>query len=211
MTERKTSSLDRQQNQLRNPTVNSLKARPNLFAPGERTVTERRGEVTIRTTRKSLLKLMTFLRDDTNMRYKTLVDVASVDYPTREPRFEVVYMRLSVHYNTRCRVKVRTDERTRVPSLTGLYQSADWMEREVWDMFGIGFEGHPDRRRILTDYGFEGYPLRKDFPLSGYTEVRYDEAEKRVVCEPLERMQEYRAFDFRSAWKYRPDSQVVKG
>jgi len=144
---------------------------------------------------------MRVLRDQTNFQFKVLVDMTAVDYPTRDPRFDVVYHRLSLRYQTRCRVKVLADEIRLVPSITSLFKSAVWPERECFDMFGVGFEGHPDLRRILTDYGFEGHPLRKDFPLTGYTEVRYDEAAKRVVSEPVERSQEYRAFDFRSAWQ----------
>lgn len=184
---------------------------PKWFAPGELTITIENGDVTLRVKLSSFYSLVRILRDQSMFQFKTLVDMTAIDYPSREPRFDVVYHRLSVRYQTRCCIVLQADERTDVPSLTPLYQSAGWTERECFDMFGIGFEGHPDLRRILTDYGFEGHPRRKDFPLTGFTEVRYDEAAKRVVCEPLERSQDYRAFDFRSAWKSLPDTVIVKG
>jgi NADH/F420H2 dehydrogenase subunit C len=130
-----------------------------------------------------------------------LVDILVVDYPGREKRFSLVYCLLSLKYNVRIKVKISIDELTSVNSITNIYKSSCWMEREVWDMNGIFFENHPDLRRILTDYGFEGYPLRKDFPLSGYTEVRYDDSQKRVVSESLEMSQEYRVFNFNSSWE----------
>jgi NADH/F420H2 dehydrogenase subunit C len=167
------------------------------------------GEPVLRVRRSSFVPLIHLLRDQSCFQFKTLVDMTAVDYPSRSPRFEVVYQRLSVRFQTRCRVKVRVDETTLVPTISHLFASAGWTERECFDMFGIGFDGHPDLRRILTDYGFEGHPRRKDFPLTGFTEVRYDEATKRVVCEPLERSQDFRAFDFRSAWKPMLDAQVV--
>jgi len=148
-----------------------------------------------------LMTRMMVCRDHTGLQYKVLTDVTGVDYPERAQRFEVVYNRLSVRYGTRLLVKVRVDELQSVPSRTGRYKSANWMERERWDMFGVGIEGHPDLRRILTDYGFEGHPMRKDFPLTGYTEVRYDEAAKRVVSEPVELTQEFRAFEYGNPWK----------
>jgi NADH-quinone oxidoreductase subunit C len=183
------------------------------FAPGQLTVTLLHDEVTLHVNLSSFLSLVRILRDQSRYQFKTLVDMTAVDYPARDPapRFDVVYHRLSVRYQTRCRVQLQVDERTRVPSLTSLYASAGWSERECFDMFGIGFEGHPDLRRLLTDYGFEGHPRRKDFPLTGFTEVRYDEVAKRVVCEPLQRSQDYRAFDFRTAWKPLPDSLRVRG
>lgn len=147
-----------------------------------------------------LLARMTVCRHHTGFQYHVLTDLTAVDYPERSQRFEVVYNRLSVRYGQRLLVKVRVDELQTVPSRTGRYESANWMERERWDRFGVGVEGHPDLRRILTDYGFEGHPMRKDFPLTGYTEVRYDEAAKRVVSEPVELSQEFRAFEYGNPW-----------
>lgn len=153
------------------------------------------------TTRDSLLRLLTFLRDDPNCLFKQLVDVTAVDYPEREERFEVVYNLLSLTQNERVRVKVATDEDTPLPSCVPIFNAANWFEREVWDMYGVFFSDHPDLRRILTDYGFEGHPLRKDFPLTGYVELRYDEDLKRVVYEPVKLVQEFRSFDFTSPWE----------
>lgn len=147
-----------------------------------------------------LLTRMKVCRDHTGLQYKVLTDIAGVDYPERAERFEVVYNRLSLRYGVRLLVKVQVDELQTVPSRTGRYKAANWMERERWDRFGVGIEGHPDLRRILTDYGFEGHPRRKDFPLTGYTEVRYDEALKRVVSEPVELSQEFRAFEYGNPW-----------
>lgn len=147
-----------------------------------------------------LLSLLYFLRDNMNTQYKTLMDITAVDYPNRNLRFEVVYNLLSVEYNSRIRIKTCVDEITPVNSSTEAFSCAGWWEREVWDMFGVFFTGHPDLRRILTDYGFQGHPLRKDFPLTGYTEVRYDDSEKRVITESLELTQEFRYFDFSSPW-----------
>jgi NADH-quinone oxidoreductase subunit C len=147
------------------------------------------------------VKLLTFLRDDSQCRFETLVDICACDYPTEAERFEVVYHLLSMRLNQRIRVKVRTDENTPVPSATAVFPVANWYEREAFDMYGVLFSDHPDLRRILTDYGFEGYPLRKDFPLTGRVEVRYDESQKRVVYEPVKLMQEYRNFDFLSPWE----------
>ena len=149
----------------------------------------------------AIVKVLTFLRDDVNCQFKQLVDVCGVDYPERERRFEVVYNLLSLTHNRRIRVKVRTDEETAVPSVASVFSSANWWEREVWDLFGVLFSDHPDLRRILTDYGFEGHPLRKEFPLTGYVEVRYDDAQKRVVYEPVKLPQEFRTFDFLSPWE----------
>nr|ACO50724.1 NADH dehydrogenase subunit 9 [Micromonas pusilla CCMP1545] len=149
----------------------------------------------------ALLFFMQVLHKTTTLQFKVLVDVTAVDYPSRAKRFDVVYHLLSVQYNTRLRVKTMVDELTPVHSLTSLYPSANWFEREVWDMFGICFLHHPDLRRILTDYGFQGHPLRKDFPLSGYVEFRYDDSKKRVVAEPVELSQEFRYFDFASPWE----------
>ena len=142
-------------------------------------------EICIYTKPEFLIGLLTFIKLHTNTQFKSLIDITAVDFPDREKRFEVVYMLLSVRFNARIKIKVCVDELTSLPSVVDLYPSAGWAERETWDMFGIFFKGNPDLRRILTDYGFEGYPLRKDFPLSGYVEVRYDSAKKRVVCEPL--------------------------
>ena len=149
----------------------------------------------------SIVKVVTFLRDDTGCLFKQLVDVCGVDWPGRELRFDVVYHLLSMKHNQRVRVKVAADEETLVPSVTGVFSSAGWFEREVWDMYGVMFSGHPDLRRILTDYGFEGHPLRKDFPLTGYVEMRYDDESKRVVYEPVKLTQDFRSFDFLSPWE----------
>ncbi|MDM7457924.1 MAG: NADH-quinone oxidoreductase subunit C [Paracoccus sp. (in: a-proteobacteria)] len=159
------------------------------------------GELTVIATQAGILDLIAFLRSDSACRFSTLVDITAVDYPARSKRFDVVYHLLSMHRNQRIRVKVAIREDEMMPSLTGIYPAANWFEREVFDMFGILFTGHPDMRRILTDYGFTGHPLRKDFPTSGYVEVRYDEAEKRVVYEPVKLVQEYRQFDFLSPWE----------
>lgn len=159
------------------------------------------GELTLRVARNAIVRALTFLRDDTNCLFKILVDVCGVDYPEREERFEVVYHLLSLKHNQRIRVKVSTDEDTPVPSVVGVFSTANWFEREVWDLYGVFFSDHPDLRRILTDYGFEGHPLRKDFPLTGYVEVRYDDEQKRVVYEPVKLTQEFRRFDFLSPWE----------
>jgi len=151
--------------------------------------------------RASLLKVLTLLRDDQNCQFKQLVDVTAVDRPEQPERLEVVYNLLSLKLNHRIRVKLTTDERTPVDSAGGVFSSAIWLEREAWDMFGVFFSGHPDLRRILTDYGFEGHPLRKDFPLTGFKEVRYDPEQKRVVYEPVKLPQEFRQFDFVSPWE----------
>ncbi|MBO6948329.1 MAG: NADH-quinone oxidoreductase subunit C [Rhodospirillales bacterium] len=161
----------------------------------------RLGELTITIRRDDLLKVMKFLKDDANCQFLTLLDVCGVDYPDDDERFEIVYHMLSMTHNNRIRVKLRTDEDTPVDSVTGLFNAANWWEREVWDMFGVAFNDHPDLRRILTDYGFEGHPLRKDFPLTGYIEVRYDDEQKRIVYEPVKLTQEFRTFDFLSPWE----------
>ena len=153
---------------------------------------------------EGVIPVLTFLRDHTNAQFKQLVDVTAVDWPTRPYRFEIVYNLLSIQFNTRIRVKTYTDELTPVDSATPLFLSADWAEREVWDMYGVFFSNHPDLRRILTDYGFEGHPFRKDFPLAGYYEVRYDDELKRVIQEPVEFAQEFRKFDFQSPWEQFP-------
>lgn len=159
------------------------------------------GELTLTTSRERIVPLLRHLRDDPQYNFICLLDICGVDWPERRERFEVVYHLLSPTINQRIRLKLTTDEMTPVPSACAVYPSADWYEREAWDMFGILFEGHPDLRRLLTDYGFEGHPLRKDFPLTGYVEVRYDDHHKRVVYEPVELRQEYRHFDFLSPWE----------
>ena len=159
------------------------------------------GELILWARRPAIVRVLTHLRDDPLSLFKVLVDLCGVDYPERPERFEVVYNLLSLKHNRRIRVKVATDENEPVPSVTGVYSSAGWYEREAWDLFGIFFSDHPDLRRILTDYGFEGHPMRKDFPLTGYVEVRYDEDRKRVVYEPVKLKQEFRSFDFLSPWE----------
>lgn len=160
-----------------------------------------RGELIVWAERSAIVQVLTFLRDDQRMLFKQLVDLCGVDYPDRPERFEVVYNLLSLKHNRRIRVKVATDENAPVPSVTGVFSSANWYERETWDLFGVYFSDHPDLRRLLTDYGFEGHPLRKDFPLTGYVELRYDEDQKRVVYEPVKLKQEFRSFDFLSPWE----------
>ena len=162
------------------------------------------GELTIEVNWDAIVTVLTFLRDDTNCQFRELIDICGVDYPGRERRFEVVYHLLSLRQNQRIRVKLSTDESTPVPSVTGVFSAAGWWEREAWDLYGILFSGHPDLRRILTDYGFEGHPLRKDFPLTGHVEVRYDDEQKRVVYEPVKLTQEFRSFDFLSPWEGMP-------
>ena len=159
------------------------------------------GELTIDARRAEIMTVISFLRDDPICKFSSLIDICGVDYPSRERRFDVVYHMLSMAHNTRIRIKVKTDETVPVQSITSLFPNANWYEREAFDMYGILFDEHPDLRRILTDYGFEGYPLRKDFPLSGFVEVRYDEERKAVVHEPVNLPQEYRSFDFMSPWE----------
>jgi len=159
------------------------------------------GELTITVEPADIVEVANFLRNDVQCQFISIIDVCGVDYPTRAKRFDVVYHLLSPRQNLRIRLRVRTDEETLVPSLTGVYPGADWFEREAYDMYGILFSGHPDLRRLLTDYGFEGYPLRKDFPLTGFVEVRYDDEVKRVVYEPVSLRQEFRNFDFLSPWE----------
>ena len=148
-----------------------------------------------------IVAVLKFLRDDVQTQFHSIIDVCGVDYPERAQRFEVVYHLLSPRQNMRVRIRVKTDAETPVPSVVEIYPGADWFEREAYDLYGILFTGHPDLRRLLTDYGFEGHPLRKDFPLTGFTEVRYDDAQKRVVYEPVELRQEFRNFDFLSPWE----------
>ena len=159
------------------------------------------GELTLNTEPGDLLAVLRFLRDDPKTRFRVLIDIAAVDYPERARRFDVVYNMLSLPLNLRVRVRVQTDEDTPVPSAMPVYVAADWFEREAWDLFGVLFSGHPDLRRLLTDYGFEGHPMRKDFPLTGHVEVRYDDELKRVVYEPVRLTQEFRRFDFVSPWE----------
>jgi NADH-quinone oxidoreductase subunit C len=159
------------------------------------------GELIVTAKRDAVVRVITFLRDDAKCQFTMLVDVCGVDHPERAERFEVVYNLLSLKLNQRIRLKVTTDEENAVPSVTSIYSAAGWYEREAWDLFGIYFADHPDLRRLLTDYGFEGHPLRKDFPLTGYVEVRYDEDQKRVVYEPVRLKQEFRSFDFVSPWE----------
>ena len=159
------------------------------------------GELTVTVARDEIVKVMTTLRDDPAFRFEVLIDICGVDYPAREDRFDVVYHLLSPRKNQRIRLKVTADEENPVPSVVDVFPAANWFEREAYDMYGILFSGHPDLRRLLTDYGFEGYPLRKDFPLTGYVEVRYDDEQKRVVYEPVRLNQEFRIFDFESPWE----------
>jgi NADH-quinone oxidoreductase subunit C len=163
--------------------------------------TVRLGELTLTAQAASIVRVLRFLRDDTQCQFRQLIDVCGADYPNRPLRFDVVYHLLSLTHNHRIRVKVQTDEDTPVPSVIEVFGSASWFERECWDLYGVMFTGHPDLRRILTDYGFQGFPLRKDFPLTGYVEVRYSHEQKRVVYEPVSLMQEFRNFDFMSPWE----------
>ena len=159
------------------------------------------GELAVTVPLAGIVGFVQHLRDDAACRFSTLVDITAVDYPERAARYDVVYHFLSMYKNHRIRVKAAVGAADMVPSLTGIHPTANWFEREVFDMVGILFSGHPDLRRILTDYGFRGHPLRKDFPTTGYTEVRYDEAEKRVIYEPVKLVQDYRLFDFMSPWE----------
>lgn len=166
-----------------------------------------RDEIEIKIHRPRLIEAMAVLRDEPSVAMNQLLDICAVDYPARAERFDVVYQLLSLHHNRRLRVITQAAEMTPVPSVVGLYPSAGWFEREIFDLFGITFEGHPDLRRILTDYGFEGYPLRRDFPLIGFTQVRYDDLHRRVVAEPVSLEQDYRAFDAMSPWQGLTDVQ----
>ncbi len=159
------------------------------------------GEQTLTVAPENLIELLAYLRDDEKCQFAVLIDICGVDYPEREKRFEVVYHFLSPRLNKRIRVKTSTDGVTPVPSVNDVFPAANWYEREAFDMYGIRFSGHPDLRRLLTDYGFQGYPLRKDFPLTGFVEVRYDDEQKRVVYEPVKLTQEFRDFDFESPWE----------
>ena len=159
------------------------------------------GELTLHVDAANIVSVLTFLRNDVQCQFISIIDICGADYLSREKRFDVVYHLLSPRQNLRVRVKLETDEDTPVPSVTGVFPGADWFERETYDLYGVLFTGHPDLRRILTDYGFEGHPLRKDFPLTGFVEVRYDDEAKRVVYEPVELKQEFRNFDFLSPWE----------
>lgn len=159
------------------------------------------GEQTLTVASADIVEVLTYLRDDPACQFAVLIDICGVDYPEREKRFEVVYHLLSPRLNKRIRVKTSTDEATPVASVNDVFPAANWYEREAYDMYGIRFTGHPDLRRLLTDYGFQGYPLRKDFPLTGFVEVRYDDDAKRVVYEPVKLNQEFRYFDFESPWE----------
>jgi len=158
-------------------------------------------ELSVNTSAENIVDVLRFLRDDSRTQFISIIDICGVDYPGDAERFEVVYHLLSPKHNARIRIKLRTNEETPVPSVTSIYPGADWFEREAYDMYGILFTGHPDLRRILTDYGFDGHPMRKDFPLTGYVEVRYDDEAKRVVYEPVELRQEFRNFDYESPWE----------
>jgi NADH-quinone oxidoreductase subunit C len=160
-----------------------------------------RGELTVNAKTADIVKVATFLRDDPGCQFICIIDITAVDWPNRAQRFDVVYHFLSPRLNQRIRVKVQTDEAMPVPSIIGVFRGADWYERETYDLYGVLFSGHPDMRRILTDYGFEGHPLRKDFPLTGFVEVRYDDELKRVVYSPVSLTQEFRNFDFLSPWE----------
>lgn len=171
-------------------------------------------ELTVTVATSSVARVLTYLRDEPSLLFKELIDLCGVDYPERERRFDVVYHLLSLHHNQRIRIKVETDEATPVPSVVSVFPTAGWFEREAWDMYGILFSDHPDLRRLLTDYGFEGHPLRKDFPLTGYVELRYDEEQKRVVYEPVKLRQDFRVWDFLSPWEggggYLPGDEKAK-
>ena len=159
------------------------------------------GELVLNAERDSIVKVVTFLRDDIHCQFKMLMELCGVDYPERENRFDIVYCLLSLSLNQRVRVKIQTDATSAVPSVTNVFSSANWWEREAWDLFGIYFSGHSDLRRILSDYGFDGHPVRKDFPLTGYVELRYADEKKRVIYEPVKLSQEFRQFDFLSPWE----------
>jgi len=166
-----------------------------------KTTTINHGQLFIETSVKTLYSTILYLKTNYKCRFKQLIDITAVDYPEKEKRFKLVYLLLSHENNLRILININIDEKTHVPSITKIFPSANWMEREVFDMYGISFKDHPDLRRILTDYGFKGYPLRKDFPLTGHTEVRYSEEHKKVVYEPVKLDQEYRNFDFESPWE----------
>jgi NADH-quinone oxidoreductase subunit C len=183
-------------------TLEELSSHVDAKLPGavqERTIAL--SELTLVVAPVDIVRVLTALRDDAQCLFEVLIDICGVDYPEREKRFDVVYHLLSPRLNQRIRVKCEADEDTAVPSAVEVFPAANWFEREAYDMYGILFSGHPDLRRLLTDYGFQGHPLRKDFPLTGYVEVRYDDAQKRVVYEPVKLTQEFRSFDFMSPWE----------
>jgi NADH-quinone oxidoreductase subunit C len=174
---------------------------PNKMATAFLGAKVRLGELTVDVARENITQVLKFFRDDSRCRCEVLIDICGVDWPGRENRFDVVYHLLSPRNNLRIRVKLQTNEIMPVPSAVDVFPAANWFEREAYDMYGILFSGHPDLRRLLTDYGFQGHPLRKDFPLTGYVEVRYDDEKKRVVYEPVKLNQEFRSFDFESPWE----------
>ncbi len=181
--------------------------------PGVTAASVAYGELTLDTTAEHIVSLVTYLRDDPALQFVSFIDICGVDYPQRERRFDVVYHLLSPRKNARVRIKVETDADTPVPSISDVFPGATWFEREAYDFYGILFTGNPDFRRILTDYGFRGYPLRKDFPLTGFVEVRYDNTQRRVVYEPVKLAQEFRSFDFMSPWEgteYLPGDEKAK-
>ena len=183
-------------------TVNDLERRVNSSLTTSIISSEiNYGQLFINIDSENLISSILFLKTNEKCRFKQLIDITAVDYPEKEKRFKVVYLLLSHENNLRISINMNIDEKTPVPSITKIFPSANWMEREVFDMYGISFKDHPDLRRILTDYGFEGYPLRKDFPLTGHTEVRYSEEKKKVIYEPVKLDQQYRDFDFESPWE----------
>ncbi len=179
--------------------MTAIDLKPEISAKASGTILF--GEQTLNVAVADITEVLTYLRDDPACQFVVLVDICGVDFPEREKRFEVVYHLLSPRLNKRIRVKTSTDEATPVASVNGIFPAANWYEREAYDMYGIRFSGHPDLRRLLTDYGFQGYPLRKDFPLTGFVEVRYDDDAKRVIYEPVKLNQEFRNFDFESPWE----------
>jgi NADH-quinone oxidoreductase subunit C len=184
------------------PTLDNLGQSIRTALPGAVTDHEvKHGELTITGEASQIVKIATFLRDDSACQFVSIIDVTAIDWPSRAQRFDVVYHFLSPRLNQRIRVKVMTDEETPVPSITSVFRGAEWFEREAFDLYGVLFTGHPDMRRILTDYGFEGHPLRKDFPLSGFVDVRWDDQEKRVRYDKVVLSQEFRTFDFLSPWE----------
>lgn len=186
--------------------INILNYGKSIFSMIPKWITKvvvKNNELVIYCLPKNLSKVIFFLKHHSNAQYNQLVEITGVDYPSNKNRFELVYFLLSTKYNSRIKVKTSTNEVLPITSIVNIYKSANWYEREVWDMYGIFFNNHPDLRRILTDYGFEGHPLRKDFPLSGYLEVRYDEEQKRIVYDSLEMAQEFRNFDFSMPWEYK--------
>ena len=180
--------------------VNYLLKTIPLFINRDIKINHRENVLTLHVSRENLLNIVKFLKDNQLLQFKTLISITAVDYPKNKERFEVNYFLLSYKLNKRIILKVNTDDVTPLPSLTSIYKGANWYEREVWDLFGVFFSNHPDLRRILTDYGFEGFPFRKDFPQTGFVEVRYDDQKKYVLYEPLEITQEFRSFDFLSPW-----------